>query len=147
MLPIMSDDHIRETSEEQDPFETKETFVCKAVLDKETVPLFGKEWKRAKRFDLVVDSRGITFGETTISYQEIDHLTLRVFESALFIKCCVISLKGKDFSYHFAMKYSEFWEGNLPIEIERIEEETPLLYVRKALIFMIVVYILYELIK
>ncbi len=143
----MSDENNRETVEGINESDSPEAFVCKAIFNRDEVPLFGKEWKRAKQCMLEVDSAGFSFGGTAIPYKKIDQITLRTFESAFFFKCCVITLKGEDFSHHFAMRYSEFWEKELPVKVERVKEETPFLQVRKAVMVLIIIYIIYELLR
>lgn len=144
----MSDNISQQDSGPTSATSIKESFNCNAIFDQEEVPLVGKVWKRAKQCILEVDDGGFHFNDTTIAHERLKRVSLRVFDSGFFIRCCVVTLQGDDFCHHFAMKYSDFWEKDLlPIQVEKVKEETPFLMVRKALIVLIVFYIVYELLK
>ena len=69
---------------------------------------------------------------------------MRIYKSAFFFEYGILSLTAVGKTYHFGLKYCEFWKGDLPFEVEKIHEETPFIIFRRSLILLILVYIFWK---
>lgn len=139
-------DNYQDETDQKIHFE-EQNLVCKAIFNKDEVPLFGKLWKQAKRCDLTISPSGVHFNDQHISMNDIKSITVQTYQSPLFIKCCIITIKTEKFSHHFATKYSDFWEEDLGLPVEIKDVETPYLKIRMAVMACIIIYIIAEMIR
>jgi hypothetical protein len=122
-------------------------FACKVILNSEELPKLSRQWTRAKRCTLTFKKEGLWYLDLFTHYSEIDEATIHVYQSALFFEYGILSISTPTGRHHFGIKYSEEWHGELPFAVKRIHEETPFLLFRKSLIFCIIIYIFWEILK
>lgn len=134
-------------TEHKDTIDTPVSFKCKVILDSDEMPKSSRQWTRAKRSELVIDSRGLTYANHFTSFNEIEEATIHVYKSALFLEYCILSIKNNNSTHYFGVKYSDYWKGDLPFEVKTVHEETPFLLFRKSLIILIIIYIFWEVVK
>jgi hypothetical protein len=123
------------------------SFMCKIILDSEQLPSSNKQWTRAKRCTLTIPAGGLQFKDIFIPFEDIEKATLHIYQSALFFEYAVLSITSGGKTHHFGIKYSEYWKGDLPFSVERVQEETPYLLFRRALMVIILAYIIMEIIR
>ena len=128
-------------------YELPKTLNCKVIPNRKDVPTSSKEWTRAKKCSLTVDKTQLIFDDNTIRYEDIEHATITIYQSALFFEYGILSVNSHGVTHHFGIKYDDFWKGPLPFEVDRVSTETPFLLFRKGLILLIIVYIFWEVVK
>lgn len=121
--------------------------VCKVIADSPVLPTSSKQWTRAKKCKLVIDHDGLHFQENFIGLESLKKCTMHIYKSALFFEYGVLAVETDDATYHFGVKYDDFWKGDLPFPMERARQETPFILFRQILIIVILVYIFWEVVK
>ena len=117
---------------------------CKVIQDREQLPRSSSEWTRASKCTLQMREDRLTFLDKSIPYSLIDKAELHIYQSALFFEYGIFSIHHEGTTTHFGIKYDDYWKGDLPVEVERKTEETPFLLVRKSVIVVMIIYIIWE---
>ncbi len=123
------------------------TFPCKIILDHDELPKSSKQWTRAKKYKLVIDKEGLSYGGFFTPFEDIEKATMHIYQSAFFFEYSILSIKSGKSTHYFGIKYSDYWKGDLPFELEKIHEKSPYLLFRKSLIILILIYIFWEVVK
>lgn len=124
-----------------------ESFSCKIIPNSDSLPGSNKDWTRAARCTLNFTENGLEYLDYITPYAEITQATIHIYQSAFFFEYGIFSLSTAEYTHHFGIKYSEYWKGELPFPVERIENETPYILFRKSLIILILIYIFWEVVK
>ncbi len=135
------------STENKVTFDKPVVFKCKVILDSDEMPKSSRQWTRAKRSELVIDSKGLSYSNHFTRFAEIEEAKIHVYKSALFLEYCILTIKKQNSTHYFGIKYSDYWKGELPFDVEIIHEETPFLLFRKSLIILILIYIFWEVVK
>jgi len=124
-----------------------EPIPCKGILDSNEFPKESRQWKRAKKYSLILKSDQLAFNGHVTKFEDIDRATIHIYQSALFLEYAVLSITSDGITNHFGIKYDDIWKSDLPFEVERIKEGTPFLLFRKSLIIVIIIYIFWQIVK
>jgi len=120
---------------------------CKVIENSDVFPSSSRQWTRAEKCKLEFTEDALHFKTSVIRYEDIEDAKIHIYQSALLFEYGVFSLTSGGKTLYFGIKYDTLWKDELPFAVERIHVETPFLQIRKAVLFVMVLYVIWELIK
>lgn len=120
---------------------------CKVILNSKELPRSSSQWTRARKCKLSFSEDRLHFLDFSVRYGDVEKATIHVYQSALMFEYGIFSLQHHGETVFFGIKYDDFWKGDLPFPVERVKEETPFLLVRKSVLLVMILYVIWQLIK
>lgn len=120
---------------------------CKIIENADSFPSSSRQWTRAEKCTLEFTGEALHFKSSSVKYEEIEDAKVHIYQSALLFEYGVFSFNIGGKTVYFGIKYDSLWKNELPFPVERIHVETPFLLIRKAVLLVMVLYVIWEFIK